>query len=131
MIGETKTCEAKAGSELCINCDYTITDPTGKKFGGKTDENGNFALPLSMNGTYKIALLKDGLPVKTVEIRSIPVSNPIGENPPVVSSGPDAGSMVLSLLVLLALCLAAVLYWRGRGSKRAKPKEAGAGAAKK
>jgi parallel beta-helix repeat protein len=128
LVGENKTCAAKTGQDACPGCDYVITDPAGKKYSGKTGDDGSFALPLSINGTYRVSLMEDGQPVRTVEIRAMPVSQPSDESPPVVSSGPDPG-FLLFLLVLLLIGIVAVLYWRRRGGKREKPKGAGAGAA--
>jgi parallel beta-helix repeat protein len=115
FVGEEKSCQGIVKGEPCANCDYEITDPTGKKSKGRTDENGNFVFPLGMEGTYKVALLdKDGDVLKIVKVKSLPRSEPIEPVKPTVPAT-DPTSM-LWVLLLLGLIIAAVLYWK-KGKK--------------
>ncbi len=121
LVGDKKTCTAKEGDQPCASCDYLVTDPTGKNLSGKTGEDGNFELPLGMEGTYTVTLLKDGQPVKVIEIKAFPKAAPVEPVKP--AAAPDAGTSMLFLLLLLAVIVIAVLYWRSQGGKKAKPAE--------
>jgi parallel beta-helix repeat protein len=118
IVGDKKTCEAKENSVPCANCDYVVTDPAGKNSTGRTDENGNFDLPLNMQGTYKVALMKDGAVVKIIEVKAFPQAQPEEPAKP-VASGPDLG-MVTALLALLLLIVLGIAYWRSRGKSKQK-----------
>jgi parallel beta-helix repeat protein len=120
IVGDRKTCEAKENNLPCVNCDYIVTDPAGKNMTGKTDENGNFILPLNLKGTYKVTLLNNGQPVRIVEVKALPVSQPGGENPP-TAAGLDAATSVLFLVILLALGFAVFLYWRRMKGEKTTP----------
>lgn len=116
IVGDKKTCEAKENGKPCVNCDYVVTDPTGKNFTGKTDENGNFELPLNMQGIYKVALLKNGTIVKVIEVKAFPQAQPEEPEKP-AAAGPDLGAMI-ALLALLLLIVLGIVYWRSRGQKK-------------
>ena len=117
IVGDSKTCEAKENGQPCTNCDYVVTDPTGRESTGRTDENGNLDLPLNIEGTYKVALLKDGQVVKIIEVKAFPQAQPeVPEKP--TTAGDDPMGMLLALLILLLLVAAGIVYWRSRGQKR-------------
>jgi len=116
-VGDSKPCEATENGVPCANCDYMVTDPTGKESSGKTDEDGNFDLPLTIKGTYTIALLKDGVVLKLIQVQAFPEAAPEEPVKP-TSPGLDLGVMVALLFVLLLLAVGLVLYWRSRGSKK-------------
>ncbi|MFH0885042.1 MAG: NosD domain-containing protein [Candidatus Micrarchaeota archaeon] len=118
IVGDKKTCEAKENELPCANCDYVVTDPTGKNTTGRTDENGNFDLPLNTQGTYKVALMKDGAIVKVIEVKAFPQAQPEEPTKP-AANGPDMG-MMLMLLFLLLMVAAGIIYWRSRGKAKAK-----------
>ncbi|MDD5171482.1 MAG: hypothetical protein PHF60_00405 [Candidatus ainarchaeum sp.] len=121
VVGEATTCTARDGEQPCVSCDYQITDPAGKTSSGKSDEDGNFQVPLGIEGTYTVTLFKDGQPIKTIEVKAFPKSAPVEPEKP--TAAPDAGTTLLFLLLLLALIILAVLYWRSQGGKKAKPPE--------
>jgi hypothetical protein len=52
FVGENTTITVKIGDEPCANCDVQVTGPDGKTITGKTDGNGNFNLPLLLEGNY-------------------------------------------------------------------------------
>ncbi|MFH0885429.1 MAG: carboxypeptidase-like regulatory domain-containing protein [Candidatus Micrarchaeota archaeon] len=116
LVGDKKTCEATENGQPCVLCDFVYTDPTGKNFTGKTDENGNFDLPLNMEGIYKVALMKNGTIVKIIEVKAFPQGQPPEPEKP-GQAGPDLGAM-LALVVLLLLLVLGILYWRSRGKKK-------------
>ncbi len=116
MVGDSKTCEAREEGEICPACDYEVTSPDGRKFYGKTDENGNFELPLELKGTYQVTLLKEGQPVRTIQVQAFPQAEPEEPEKP-TAGGPDAG-MLLWAAVLVLAAAAFLVYWRSRGKKR-------------
>jgi parallel beta-helix repeat protein len=116
IVGDRKTCAATENNQPCSLCDFVYTDPTGKNFIGRTDENGNFDLPLNMQGTYRVALLKDGAVVKVIEVKAFPQAQPQEPQKP-AATGPDMG-MVLMLLFLMLLVVLGIVYWRSRGQKK-------------
>ncbi len=115
IVGDEKTCAATENGQACANCDFEVTDPSGKTSSGKTDEEGNFNLPLNVEGTYKVALLKNGTVVKTIEVKAFPQGAP-GEPEKPGTAGPDAFSL-LWLIVLLLLIVGVIVYWRSRQKK--------------
>jgi parallel beta-helix repeat protein len=116
IVGDKKTCEAKENNQPCANCDYVVTDPSGKNSTGRTDESGNFDLPLNMQGIYKVALIKNGTVVKVIEVKAFPQAQPEEPTKP-AATGPDLG-MIIALLVLLLLIVLGVVYWRSRGQRK-------------
>ncbi|MEW6035082.1 MAG: right-handed parallel beta-helix repeat-containing protein [Candidatus Micrarchaeota archaeon] len=116
IVGDEKTCAATENGQACANCDFEVTDPSGKKSRGRTDEEGNFNLPLNLEGTYKVALLKDGKVIKTIDVKAFPQAAPEQpEKPP--TAGTDAFPL-LWLVVLVLLVMGAIFYWRRRGQKK-------------
>ncbi len=119
LVGERKTCSATENGEPCVNCDYEVATPDGKKLTGKTDAKGSLGLPLTNEGTYRITLLKDGQAIKVLAIRALPRSEPEDEGR-AGATGAEA-AMTMFLVILLLFVLGAILYWRRRGGKEAKP----------
>jgi hypothetical protein len=118
IVGDQKGCSAMENGEPCVDCDYEVTDPTGKKSSGRTGESGNFSLPFSMAGTYNVTLLSNGTPLKTIQVNVFPGAE--AEDKDTAIQGFDSMALVF-LLVLAVLAALLVLYWRGRASE--KPKE--------
>ncbi len=117
FVGDNKTIKVTLGGEPCKNCDVEITGPDGKKFTGKTDENGQFVLPLSLEGSYKVALVDENGDVDAeTTVKSLPKPAPVEPDKPTDTS--DDGFSLLFLLILLALLLGGVMYWRSKGKKK-------------
>ena len=122
IVGDNKTCEAKENNQPCMNCDYRITDPTGKSYLGKTDENGNLVLPLNLEGTYNVTLLSNGTPIKTIQIKALPRAPPTEEVTPTILG--IESSTFMWLLALVLLVVGYIIYSRRKGGKGGpKPKE--------
>jgi hypothetical protein len=111
LVGDEKTCSA----DMCPFCDVEITGPDGKKYTGKTDGNGNFDLPLNLQGIYTVVLLKDGVPVKSVQVKAFPQAPPEEPEKP-TSTGGDPFSL-LWLLILLLLVILGIVYWKSKKKK--------------
>ena len=111
IVGDQKTCD---GTD-CPDCDYEVTLPDGTKATGKTDADGDFGLPLNLEGTYRITLLRNGTPLKTVEIKALPQSKPGEEEKPPSTATGDLNW--LWLILLLIVVVLGFLYWRSRGKK--------------
>ncbi len=117
FVGDNKTIKVTLGGEPCKNCDVEITGPDGKKYTGKTDENGQFVLPLSLEGSYKVALMDENGDVDAeTTVKSLPKPAPVEPDKPTDTS--DDGFSLIFLLILLALLLGGVMYWRGKGKKK-------------
>jgi hypothetical protein len=117
FVGDNRTIDVILGDEPCRGCDIQITGPDGKTYTGKSDENGQFVLPLSLEGTYKIALMDENGDVSAeTTVKSLPKPAPQEPEKPTETS--DDGLSLLFLLILLALVLGGVLYWRGKGKKK-------------
>jgi hypothetical protein len=121
FIGDNSTLNATQSGGVCAFCDLLITDPSGKNTTGKTDANGNFALPLTLEGDYTVTLLKDGVPIKTIVVKALAVTKPPEEKLPTIF---DVLAQNLIWLLILAGILAVLLYWqrRKRGKKLSAPK---------
>jgi parallel beta-helix repeat protein len=120
IVGDNKTCQAKENGQPCINCDYEVTLPDGKKLTGKTDQSGNLGLPLKLAGTYKVTLFNDGQAVKVLSVKALPKSTPSEEKPP-ATGGMDLLMVGLFLIILAAFAFGIFLYWRrrkGQGQKK-------------
>ncbi|MBU1758366.1 carboxypeptidase-like regulatory domain-containing protein [Patescibacteria group bacterium] len=118
FVGDDAEFTGKKGDEVCANCDVEVTDPTGQKWTGKTDENGGFVLPLTMEGPYTIVLLENGKELAATVINAIPKSTPTDEGKPTVAED-EGGGLALILILLLLLGIIVVLYLR-RGQKGKK-----------
>ena len=118
QVGENKTCLLTENNQACTpdqNCSATVLTPDGKRFTVQPDDNGDVKLPLTVQGTYTVTLLKNGQLVKQVSVNAMAPSTPTESGKP-TEAGPDAFT-VLWLLVLLAVVVGAVIYWRGRGKQ--------------
>lgn len=67
IVGEEAACRATEKGHSCENCDMALTAPDGKTFSGKTDLNGNFRVNLTLEGIYKVSLLKNGIMERTIK----------------------------------------------------------------
>jgi len=108
FVGGTAPVEATEDGAPCKNCELQITDPTGKKLTGTTDGNGNFNLPLNIQGIYSISLFKDGQVIKTVQVNALPKAAP-GEGTTPTAAGGDLlplGILVLLILIVIGLYVA-------------------------
>jgi LPXTG-motif cell wall-anchored protein len=117
IVGDEQTCAATENGQPCAECDFEVTDPSGKKSPGRTDESGNFNLPLNAEGTYRVALLKDGQVIKTIEVKAFPQGTPTEPGKPGGAGGTDALSL-LWLILLLLLIIGVIFYWRRRNQKK-------------
>ncbi|MEW6036569.1 MAG: hypothetical protein AB1529_08210, partial [Candidatus Micrarchaeota archaeon] len=114
-VGDEQACEATENGQACANCDFEVTDPSGKKSSGRTDNEGNFNLPLTLEGTYRVALLRDGQVIKTIEVKALPKATP--EEPGKPAQGGTDAITLLFLALLVLLIIGAIIYWRGRQKK--------------
>ncbi|MEW6035031.1 MAG: hypothetical protein AB1529_00320, partial [Candidatus Micrarchaeota archaeon] len=118
FVGDNATVNATEDEGPCALCDVEITAPGGAVYAGKTDGGGNFVLPLDKEGTYRVALLRNGTVVKVIEVKSLPKSSPAEPEKP--AEAPKGDYSWLLWLLIIALALAALfLYWRSR--KKEKP----------
>ncbi len=116
FVGDRKKVKVLRGGEPCAECDIQITGPDGKTFTGKTDGNGEFELPLTLEGTYKVVLVDEsGDAAAEGALNSLPKPAPVEEEKPTETVGPDASVMFLVLLLVLAI--AGLVYWRRGRSK--------------
>jgi len=115
VVGTTGVCNATENGLPCANCDYVITDPAGRNATGLTDGNGSFSLPLSQQGKYLVALLKDGRAVRIIEITSMPRAS--GDTGTPTAASTDLMPVMFGILLLLLLA-AAIYIWRGRAAKK-------------
>ena len=113
VVGGQLDCTAKTNGQPCALCDIQITDPSGKASSVKTGQDGAFRLPLTLEGTYKVALLQNGSVVKLVQVSALPRGG--GEEKPPAGAGGDL--LVPLLIILLLIAIGAFLYWRSRGKK--------------
>ena len=117
VVGGNATCKATQNDQACgpaDNCTATVTTPDGRTMTIPPDDNGNVVVPGSVTGRVKVDLLKNGAVVKEVFIDVVPKSEPTGTSAP-AASGPDLS--FLWLLLLLAIIIGAVVYWRSRSKK--------------
>ncbi|VVC03192.1 Uncharacterised protein [Candidatus Bilamarchaeum dharawalense] len=110
LVGTNKTCTVLQEEQVCKNCDYQIVDPVGKIYTGKTDEAGTFTLPLQVNGTYRVSIIRNGQIIQSVTVDALSSTKPI-ENPPQVYVSQD-WTFLYALPIVLLLILAVYLYWR-------------------
>jgi parallel beta-helix repeat protein len=117
VVGTPQSCIAETGLEPCADCDYVITDPSGKQYKGKTGADGSIALALNMEGLHKVAIIKDGAVVSEVEVEAKP-KGPVGdEDKP--SAQEDLLPVFAFLIVILAVLALLVFYWRkSKGTKK-------------
>jgi len=115
IVGDEKTCSATRDGLPCALCSYSVASPDGNTTSGKTDDEGNFRLPLKLEGTYLVSLLSNGQAVKAIDVKAFPQGKPAEPEKP--QAGPDGG-LLLWVLLLLALLAIGVVYWRSRGQKK-------------
>jgi hypothetical protein len=116
-VGSTGSCSATVAEEPCSECDFIVTDPSGRQFLGKTGADGSIELPMNLEGVYKVSILKDGEVVAEMEIDAISKAMP--PEPPKPGLLEDPGSLAVLLLLLLVI-IALVFYWRTRSGKKGK-----------
>ncbi len=120
FVGENSTVRALEDGAPCALCDVVVTDPLGRNLSGKTNPDGTFTLPLALKGAYTVALLRDGIAVRSLAISALPKSEPIEPpKPPVVQT--DDWSWLLWIVILLAFLMIGLIYWRRRKEKE-KPR---------
>jgi len=118
-VSEQKTCTVTENGQPCVSCDYTVTDPSGKKVTGKTDEDGNLVLSLNLPGTYKVAVTEDGQVVKELSVKAAAKPPPQAVQPP-SAAGPDYSMLIVGGLILLVLLVLGFLYF---GRKKKQPQK--------
>jgi hypothetical protein len=106
---------ASEGGAPCANCDLQITDPEGNVLTGQTDANGNFNLPLGLEGIYKISLLKDGSVLKSIDVVSLP--KPAAAPAPGAAPSGDIFSALWVVGLLLVVVIGIYLFAKGRPKK--------------
>jgi hypothetical protein len=118
FVGDEESCEASTDGDVCANCDYEVTDPSGNKLTGKTDANGNFYIPFNMQGEYTVVLLaEDGTPIKSIVVNALP--KPAVEEPGEPTVVTDGGDLSLFFIILVVLLLLLLFWWLiRRGGKR-------------
>jgi hypothetical protein len=120
VVGDNANCKVTQNNQACgpaDNCTTTITDPSGKQTTVPPDDAGNVLVGATIQGKYKIDLLKNGQVVKEVFVDVVPKSQPT-ENQPPSSAGGGVDLSLIWLLLLLLIVVGAVIYWRSRGSKK-------------
>jgi hypothetical protein len=123
FVGDNARVHVSEDNLPCRSCDLRITDPVGKVLSGKTDSSGNFTMPLQIIGNYTVSYTKNGTVIRTIRINSLPRAEPTEQGPKSIFAEENAG--VLWALILAAILVLAVLYWRRRTKDekaKAKPK---------
>ncbi|MFH1520107.1 MAG: hypothetical protein ABID61_00525, partial [Candidatus Micrarchaeota archaeon] len=105
-VGEEKNCDFTQDQTPCSFCDYQLTDPTGKITTGKTDQDGKLGVPLTNEGIYQVALLKDGQVIKTTNLVALSKS-PGGEPGKQVLA--DLVNFIWIPVLLLLICVFAYI----------------------
>jgi parallel beta-helix repeat protein len=118
VVGKETTCKATTDGQPCPLCDLLITGPDGKTFTGKTGPDGSFGFPLKLTGIYKVAILDaNGNVIKVTQIKAQAGAPPEGGKPTTTGTDPFA---LLWLLILIALIVIGIIYWRRRSDKKSK-----------
>jgi hypothetical protein len=120
VVGENANCQVTQNNQACgpaDNCTTTVTDPSGKQTTVPPDDAGNVLVGATIQGRYKIDLLKNGQVVKEVFVDVVPKSQPT-ENQPPSSAGGGLDLSLIWLLLLLLIVIGAVIYWRSRGKSK-------------
>lgn len=115
LIGRTESCHATENNKSCANCEYEVTSPDGTKHPGKTDVNGSIPVVLTMEGAYKIALIREKAVVQSAEMNALS-RLPEEEKPQSFLSG--EAIVALGFIGLLILAAAGLLLWRMRSGKK-------------
>ncbi len=112
-VGENVSITATEAGDACIDCEVQVKFPDGKTITGKTDDEGNMQLPLSIEGPHEVTLLKDGNALVTIKIDAITRSiEPVDE--PETSVFDDAGALFFWIVILAVIVFAFVIYRRGK-----------------
>ncbi|MFH0737549.1 MAG: right-handed parallel beta-helix repeat-containing protein [Candidatus Micrarchaeota archaeon] len=114
-VGEELEIDAEADGSSCGGCQIQVTDPSGARSTLTTDPSGKAFLPLSKPGKYSLALLKDGMPIGTLDVDAASAGDETPEPP--VQGGPDLVPIVGGLLLLGTIALG-VFYLLGKGAKK-------------
>jgi hypothetical protein len=96
---------------------------------GKTDGKGGFAVPLTIKGTYSVALLKDGVVVKTIKINSMPKAPAGAPAAPAAQVGPEMLSLLALAIIAVLVVLVMVYSGKKKGPEKGKATEKGKGKA--
>jgi hypothetical protein len=116
--GDQVTCTATVGGQPCKSCDFEYTDPSGKKTTGKTDENGNFVIPLDLVGIYSASLLEGGNIVRSIMVQVNPAAPAGGAAAPTAQPGGFDLLSMLWILVLLLLVIIVIVVFLARGGRK-------------
>ncbi len=120
VIGAQANCTVTQNNQACgpnDNCSTVITAPDGSNQTVNPDDAGNVLLGATLQGRYRIDLLKNGQLVKSVFVDVVAQTPPTPTPTPSATGGPDYLSLVW-LLLLLLIIIGAVLYWRSRSRTR-------------
>jgi hypothetical protein len=119
-VGGSITILVLQGDGPCANCEVQITDPSGKVVILTTDADGHVVLPLTMQGAYTIALIKDGKVVNSVKVNANPAAAPPSGNKTGTTGTGQGGGDLFSMVWIIGLVLVIVvgIYFFARG----KPK---------
>lgn len=117
FVGFHGNFHATEGNQSCAFCDIVVTDPTGKVITGKTDANGDFTLPLTIKGTYKLALMdENGEVAAEASILSLLKPEVPDETKPTAEDTDDFSW--LFLLILLVAVVLFIVYKRRKDAKK-------------
>jgi len=116
IVSDKVICALIEKGQPCAGCDYVVTDPSGNRSRGKTDEDGNLGLLLALEGAYKVSIISGGQTVKEVLVQAIPKSP--AQEPQNPTPLLDSTGMFWILAILLFLI--GLVYWRRRKKKGRK-----------
>jgi len=117
FVGFHGNFHATEGSKPCSFCEIVVTDPAGKVVTGKTDANGDFTLPLTLEGTYKLALLDESGEV-AAEASLLSLLKPDAPDEPKPTAEDSEDFSWLFLLILLIAVLLLIVYKRRKDAKK-------------
>ena len=120
-VGTNETVRATQDGNPASGADIVITDPSGRTFKGKTGPDGSLSFPLTLSGTYKVALMQNGKPIATMTVDSLQQNLPPQPGLLALILGFLAANL-LWIIILLLLILAFILYMRRRGEKAGRPR---------
>jgi len=116
-VGTNVTVHVTENTGPCRLCDLSIKLPDGTTITGRTDENGNYPLALTLPGNYTVTLLKGGQPIRTITVNALPMEQPAAQLAPVPNDVCLIGAIILLLLIVL------VIIWRRRKKKQTYEKK--------
>jgi hypothetical protein len=115
FVGDSKKVKVRIGDGPCPLCNIQVTAPDGKTFTGKTDDKGEFTLPLSIEGVYKIALVdENGDVAAETTVKSLAKPAPSEESKPTEEKGGEDYSWLFLVLLLVAAVVFIVYNARGK-----------------